>query len=345
MVLSPPLIKATGALWRFFETPACACGLGEVSPWTMSSIAAYRAAGAREPEVAVSTCRFGRAPAAAVRRHGAPTITSPEATSTDDPDRDAAVYTESDHMPSWAQDDPDESWDAADLYERANGRLYVSADFALPRDLDPEDQIALAHEFAKSLTEKEQLPYTLAIHAGHDEDGHEHNPHAHIMFSERQNDGVERSREQWFRRADREHPECGGAPKSRTFHGREWVETARERWASMTNAMLERQGREERVDHRSYERQGIDREPGQHYGPSAAHVVGRGHDHERLDEALAGRDHETGLRAIDEEIARLEATLEVLRRDGSPDEERESPRSASSSSSDQAQRDDDSRGR
>ena len=29
-----------------------------------------------------------------------------------------------------------EYWDAADLYERANGRLYVSADFALPRDLD-----------------------------------------------------------------------------------------------------------------------------------------------------------------------------------------------------------------
>ena len=37
---------------------------------------------------------------------------------------------------------PREYWDAADLYERANGRLYVSADFALPRDLGVEDQIA-----------------------------------------------------------------------------------------------------------------------------------------------------------------------------------------------------------
>jgi hypothetical protein len=26
------------------------------------------------------------------------------------------------------------------VYERANGRLYVSADFALPRDLDPDEQ-------------------------------------------------------------------------------------------------------------------------------------------------------------------------------------------------------------
>ena len=47
-----------------------------------------------------------------------------------DPDLDPAIYTESDHMPSWAEADPAEYWDAADLYERANGRLYVSVDFA-----------------------------------------------------------------------------------------------------------------------------------------------------------------------------------------------------------------------
>ena len=71
-----------------------------------------------------------------------------------------------------------------------------------PRDLDPEEQIALAHQFAEELTEEERLPYTLAIHGGRDEHGREHNPHAHLMFSERRNDGIERSREQWFRRAD-----------------------------------------------------------------------------------------------------------------------------------------------
>jgi len=92
----------------------------------------------------------------------------------------------------------------------------------------------------------------------------------------RRNDGVERSREQWFRRANSAHPERGGAPKSRAFHRREWMEHARERWAELTNATLERCGRRERVDHRSYERQGIDRESGEHFGPGAAHVVGRG---------------------------------------------------------------------
>ena len=43
------------------------------------------------------------------------------------------------------KDDAREYWDAAELYERANGRLYVGADFALPRDLDTEDHVALAH--------------------------------------------------------------------------------------------------------------------------------------------------------------------------------------------------------
>ena len=96
-----------------------------------------------------------------------------------DTDRDPAIYTESDHMPAWAKDDPHEYWDAADLFERANGRLYVAADFALPRDLDPDDQFELAHAFAEELTADGHLPYTLAIHAGRDDAGREHNPHAH----------------------------------------------------------------------------------------------------------------------------------------------------------------------
>ena len=205
----------------------------------------------------------------------------------DDPARDALVYTESDHMPAWAQGDARVYWDAADLYERANGRLYVSADFALPRDLETADQVALGHAFAQELTAGERLPYTLAIHAGLDADGQSHNPHAHLMISERQHDGHERSREQWFRRADSVHPERGGAPKTRSLHGHAWMEQARERWASLTNAALARAGHDVRVDHRSYERQGIDREPGQHFGPAAAHMVHRAEAQDRLEDLAA----------------------------------------------------------
>lgn len=222
-------------------------------------------------------------------------------------DRDPAVYTESDHMPSWADEEPEEYWDAADLYERANGRLSVSADFALPRDLDANDQIALARAFAKELTEKQFLPYTLAIHAGRNANGEEHNPHAHLMISERQNDGVERDRQLWFKRANHAHPERGGAPKTRTIHGRDWMEHARERWATLTNQALERNGRSERVDHRSYERQGIDREPAVHFGPAAAHMAARGQHHDRLTEAADIAAIDDRLSDIDRAIAGLEA--------------------------------------
>jgi hypothetical protein len=223
------------------------------------------------------------------------------------PDLDPATYTESDHMPAWAEDDPAAYWEAADLYERANGRLYVSADFALPRELSAEDQISLAREFAHQLTDEERLPYTLAIHAGRDENGDGHNPHAHLMFSERQNDGTERSRGDWFRRANSEHPERGGAPKSRTFHGRAWVEQARGRWAKLTNEKLEKAGRSERVDHRSYERQGIDRQPGEHYGPSAASMLDRTGAHDRLEQAAVSGNSERELATLESEIGQLES--------------------------------------
>jgi hypothetical protein len=234
-------------------------------------------------------------------------------------------------MPSWTEDDASAYWDAADLYERANGRLYVSADFALPRDLSVADQIALARDFAESVTGAERLPYTLAIHAGHDANGQAHNPHAHLMFSERRNDGIERSREQWFRRANRDDPERGGAPKSRAFHGRDWVEQARERWATLTNAMLEARGRTDRVDHRSYARQGIHREPGRHYGPAAPHVLGRGESHERLDAALAVSEWDRSVRELDQEIGRLEALrASVLQEELSAERDREGRRPSGS---------------
>jgi hypothetical protein len=260
------------------------------------------------------------------------------------PDRDAALYTESGHMPAWAADDPRAYWDAADLYERANGRLYVSGDFALPRNLSAEDQVDLARDFVEALTDRERLPYTFAIHAGHDRDGQEHNPHVHVLISERQNDGLERSPREWFRRANREHPERGGALKSRAFHGRDWVEKSRETLAGAINEKFQALGRDERVDHRSYERQGVDLEPGEHFGPSAAHMVERGHQHDRLEDAAGVRDDPERLTDVEQQIARLEALREVLARgDEIPDLE---PRTRSGSAYDQGKaRDDGSRGR
>ena len=147
-------------------------------------------------------------------------------------------------MPEWAEDDPRSYWEAADEHERVNGRLYREVQFAFPKELSEGERQELASGFAKRLTEGERLPYTLAIHRGDGE-----NPHAHLMFSERANDGTRRSAEQWFRRHNRSDPEKGGARKSRVAVPQTWLEQTRKAWAREANEALEREGYGERIDH------------------------------------------------------------------------------------------------
>ena len=193
-------------------------------------------------------------------------------------DREELEHRESEHMPEWAESDPRSYWEAADEYERANGRLYREIQFALPKELSEAERRELASGFAKRMTEGERLPYTLAVHRGDGE-----NPHAHLMFSERANDGIERSREQWFRRHNAAVPEKGGARKSRVAVPQAWLEDTRKAWEREANGALERAGYGERIDHRSLaerrdvaERAGdleqaaeLSRKPNVHLGPQA----------------------------------------------------------------------------
>ena len=197
----------------------------------------------------------------------------------DEPDKAAElVYTESGHMPDWVDAEAGgvAYWDAADLYERSNGRLYQSVEIALPLALDPDQQRDLAVQFAHSLTDAEQLPYTLAIHAGNGE-----NPHCHLMISERANDDIERSPETWFKRYNAADAEAGGAQKSTALKTKEWLLETRAAWAEQTNEALKEAGLEIRIDHRSLEAQGIERVPGIHLGPAAAAMEARGELSER----------------------------------------------------------------
>ena len=193
-------------------------------------------------------------------------------------DREELEHKEHGNMPEWAKDDPGAYWAAADEHERANGRLYREIQFALPKELNEEQRRELASSFAASVTEGERLPYTLAIHRG---GPNGENPHAHLMFSERPNDGIERGKEQWFKRYNAKAPEKGGTQKSRAAMPQAWLEDTRKAWARGANAALERAGRGERIDHRSLaerrdvaERSGdlqqaaeLSREPNVHLGP------------------------------------------------------------------------------
>ena len=211
---------------------------------------------------------------------------------------DELLYTESGHMPAWAEAEPMTYWDAADLHERANGRLFQRVEVALPTALTAEEQRALAVGFARHLTAEEQLPYTLAIHAGEGT-----NPHCHLLISERANDGLERSPEQWFRRYNAAEPEQGGARKTTALHPKAWLAETREAWAEQTNQALAEAGHEIRIDHRSYAAQGIERVPGVHLGPTVLAMEARGLDTERGAEARAVAQHNAELAREREELA------------------------------------------
>ena len=235
-------------------------------------------------------------------------------------DGEELEYKESGNMPEWAEDDPQKYWAAADAGERANGRLYREVEFALPRELNKRERVEVASSFAKKLTGEERLPYTLAVHRGGEDGG---NPHAHLMFSERTNDGIERSAAQWFKRYNAQDPEKGGARKSTATKPREWLENTREQWADHANEALERAGRSERITEASLENQYWEaaeagneremarlqgREPGVHIGPHNVARAERGEDLDRVAEAGDAADRnrvgwiEGALARLDQQI-------------------------------------------
>lgn len=177
------------------------------------------------------------------------------------------------NMPAWAEEAPRNYWEAADAHERANGRLFKQLEFALPKELSPGQQTALAASFCREMAQTKDgpLPYSFAVHKGHDKE----NPHCHLLISERVNDGVSREPGLWFKRAAKD-PAKGGAKKTNELRPREWLLHCRELWAERANHALRLAGHEARIDHRTLEAQGIDRVPTTHLGPSVAALERQG---------------------------------------------------------------------
>ncbi|OOF40825.1 hypothetical protein BKK50_09135 [Rodentibacter rarus] len=165
-------------------------------------------------------------------------------------------------MPSFAQNNPRLFWESADIYERSNARVCTEIEFALPRELNLEQQQILVNEFIKQSidNDKHKLPYSFAIH----NDPENHNPHCHLIFSERHQDGIDRTPEQFFKRANSKVLEQGGAMKSKHANAREFVQDVRTTWRKLANQHLEKHGIDSRIDERTLKAQGIERDPTTH---------------------------------------------------------------------------------
>ena len=171
--------------------------------------------------------------------------------------------TEAGNMPAWAQSNPLAFWEAADACERKGGTTYREMEIALPRELSQEQRLELVREWVASEI-GDRHAYQWAIHTPKAADGGEQ-PHVHLMFSERQCDGIERDPEQYFKRYNAKAPEKGGARKGYGPRAGETLtreeraddlKALRSRWGDLCNAHLERAAAGVAIDMRSNAAQG-----------------------------------------------------------------------------------------
>lgn len=182
---------------------------------------------------------------------------------------------EAGNMPAWAKAQPQQFWHAADVFERVNGTTYREMEIALPRELEPTQRAELVRAFVRQEI-GEHHAYQWAIHTPNAADGGEQ-PHVHLMFSERQCDGIERDPDQYFKRYNAKAPEKGGARKGygpsagKTLTAAERaaeLKALRERWQVLCNEHIEMAGHGQRIDMRSYAERGIKLAPERKQLPS-----------------------------------------------------------------------------
>jgi hypothetical protein len=187
--------------------------------------------------------------------------------------KDDLEHRETGNLPKFAETSG-EFWKAADKGEGEKKSPYREYEIALPRELTKEQRLELVREFVRQEI-GDKYTYTFAIHNPPAMiDGGEQ-PHAHIMFSERIIDGIDRPAEQYFKRWNAKNPERGGCKKGNNEFKTAVTRAAelvqlRERFANLQNEHLARHGHTARVTHLSLKAQGIDREVEPHFGPKLA---------------------------------------------------------------------------
>ena len=144
-------------------------------------------------------------------------------------------------------------WNAAEAAEtRRNSRVAREFLVALPAELDESRRRELAVAFARSLSDRYRFAIDLAVHAPRTDP---RNYHAHLLATTREV-GIEGLGAKTTLEVD----DARRAARGLEPFYRE-VLALRERWAIATNDALAVANVPVRVDHRSLEAQGIDREP------------------------------------------------------------------------------------
>ena len=165
------------------------------------------------------------------------------------------------NAPEWVHD-TEALWNAAEGAEkRKNSTVGREIELALPSFLSPKDRLLIAERFAGELVERYKVAVSVAIHEP-SRGGDARNFHAHILFT------------------TREMTPEGLGNKTRILDakatGKKDVVKLRELAANIINNALAAANSDIRVDHRSFQERGIEREGTIHLGPAACGQERRG---------------------------------------------------------------------
>lgn len=178
-------------------------------------------------------------------------------------------------------------WNAVEKAERGkNAQLAYSFDIALQNEFSLDENIALARQFLLEHFVSRGMVVDFAIHVPDTEPGGISNPHFHALAPIRPIEangkwGMKQRRvyeldEEGNRLLDADGNYIFNAVPTTDWGSPETLEYWREQWAAMCNAKFEEKNLPCRIDHRSYERQGVDVLPTIHEGPSVRQMEAKG---------------------------------------------------------------------
>ena len=178
-------------------------------------------------------------------------------------------------------------WNAVEKAERGkNAQLAYSFDIALQNEFSLEENIALARRFLLENFVSRGMVVDFAVHQPDREDGGIPNPHFHVLCPIRpiEQDGkwglkqrrVYELDEDGNRIRDQNGEYVFNAVPTTDWGSPETLEHWRQTWAELCNAKFAEKGLDVRIDHRSYERQGVDLLPTIHEGATVRAMEKKG---------------------------------------------------------------------
>lgn len=153
--------------------------------------------------------------------------------------------------------------------DRKNARMSDRFIGALPRELTPEQCLEAVEGFCRGVTQ-DRVPWHFGLHLELEDKGKaDWNPHAHIIFRDRDVDTGKRFLNTSAGQKERRQLADKGVKAWAT-------QDFRQAWQDHLNAALERAGHDLRIDARSNRARGIEAEPTIHNGRGAQRLVEKG---------------------------------------------------------------------